>query len=286
MEQQNLCHSIFSTVERFDRLVTQPGKGSLMNAQQLDGKVAYITGAASGAGAATARRLVAAGAKVVVADVDESNGKAVAASIGNNAVFMMHDITNEDDWKRNLQATVDQFGALHILVNCAGITLLGNIVETSYEHWRRAFSILADGMYMGCHHGVKTIEATSPLGGSIVNISSPQGERVASNLAAYGAAKAAGLNLTRSVALYCAEASNGIRCNSVLPGGMLTAMTEDFISDAPDREEAIKGIAAMHPMKRVCEPEEVAEAVLYLASDASSFVTGINLPVDGGYLAQ
>jgi len=135
-----------------------------MNAQQLDGKVAYITGAASGAGAATARRLVAAGAKVVVADVDESNGNAVAASIGNNAVFMTHDITNEDDWKRNLQATVDQFGALHILVNCAGITLLGNIVETSYEHWRRAFSILADGMYMGCHHGVKTIEATSPLG--------------------------------------------------------------------------------------------------------------------------
>lgn len=257
-----------------------------MDTSQLDGKVAFVTGAASGVGAATARRLAAAGAKIVATDVDEVNGRAVAESIGEAAMFLKHDITSEDDWKTALEATVDRFGALNILVNSAGITLLGTIVETTFEEWRRGFSVHADGMFLGCHHGVKTIEATSSSGGSIINISSPQGERASSNLIAYGAAKAAGLNLTKSVALYCAEAGNGIRCNAVLPGGMVTAMTEVFIAGAPDRDEAIKGIAAMHPIGRVCEPEDVGEAVLYLASDASSFVTGISLPVDGGYLAQ
>ena len=257
-----------------------------METHQLDGKVAVVTGAASGAGAVIARRLAAAGANVVATDIDEANGRAVAESIGEAAIFLKHDITSEDDWKTTMQVTVDRFGALNILVNSAGITLLGNIVELTLAEWRRGFSVHADGMFLGCQQGVKTIAATSPSGGSIINISSPVGERPLSNLAAYGAAKAAGINLTKSVALYCAEAGNGIRCNAVLPGGMVTAMTEVFIAGAPDRDEAIKGIAAMHPMGRVCEPEDVAEAALYLASDASSFVTGISMPVDGGLMAK
>ncbi|MBI1181092.1 MAG: glucose 1-dehydrogenase [Alphaproteobacteria bacterium] len=251
----------------------------------LDGKAAFVTGGASGMGEAVARRLAAAGARVAVADIDAARGAAVASSIGDEAHFLEHDVTSEDDWRENMAWVTEHFGALHIVVNSAGINPMGSIVDTSYADWRRTFAVNADGMYLGCRYGVITISETSRSGGAIVNISSPQADRVSSALAAYGASKAAGLNLTRSVALYCAEQGNGIRCNAVLPGAVLTPMTERFIDAQPDREAALKAVAAMHPMNRVCEPEEVAEAVLFLASDAASFITGATLPVDGGYLA-
>jgi 3(or 17)beta-hydroxysteroid dehydrogenase len=251
----------------------------------LDGKVVFVTGAASGMGEACARRLAAAGARVIVADVDAAKGAAVAAGIGDAALFLKHDVASEDDWQANMKTVIGRFGALHVVVNSAGINPMGNIVDTSYADWRRTFAVNCDGMYLGCRYGVKTIAETSPAGGAIVNISSPQADRVSSALAAYGASKAAGLNLTRSVALYCAEQGNNIRCNAVLPGAVLTPMTERFIDAQPDREAAVKMVAAMHPMNRMCEPEEVAEAVLFLASDAASFITGVALPVDGGYLA-
>jgi 3(or 17)beta-hydroxysteroid dehydrogenase len=251
----------------------------------LGGRIAFVTGAASGMGEASARRLAAAGARVVLADVDKAKGESVAASIGEAALFLQHDVASEDDWQANMRTVIDRFGALHILVNSAGINPMGSILDTSYADWRRTFAVNCDGIYLGCRYAVKTIMATSPQGGSIVNISSPQADRVSSALAAYGASKAAGLNLTRSVALWCAEQGNGIRCNAVLPGAVLTPMTQRFIDAQPDREAAVKAVAAMHPMNRMCEPEEVAEAVLFLASDAASFITGVALPVDGGYLA-
>ncbi len=251
----------------------------------LDGKVAFVTGAASGMGEACARRLAAAGARVVLADVDTARGEAVAAGIGDDALFLRHDVASEDDWQAGMEAVAGRFGALHVLVNSAGINPMGSILDTTYADWRRTFAVNCDGMYLGCRYGIRTMLATAPGGGAIVNISSPQADRVSSGLAAYGASKAAGLNLTKSVALWCAEQGNGIRCNAVLPGAVLTPMTRRFIDAQPDRAAAVSMVAAMHPMNRMCEPEEVVEAVLFLASDAASFITGVALPVDGGYLA-
>ena len=253
--------------------------------QQLLGRVAFVTGAASGISAAVARRLAVAGARVVLADVDEAGGRKVAAGIGGDACFMRLDVASEDGWKECMAATVQRFGALHVLVNGAGINPTGNISDVSFADWRRVFGVNCDGMFLGCKYGVKTMMETSPKGGAIVNITSPMGDRVSSVLTAYSASKAAAQALTKSVALYCAEQKTGIRCNAVQPGTILTPMVQRYIDVAPDPEAMLQHVKTMQPMGRVGEANEVAEAVLFLASDAASFITGVKLPVDGGYLA-
>ena len=245
------------------------------------GKVVFIPGAASGIGAATARLAAARGARVVLADRDVRRGTEIAGEIGNNALFLELDVSSDAAWQAVLSTVRERFGKLDVLVNAAAINPSTNIVDTSIEDWRRAFSVNADGVFLGCKYGVRLMIETN-VAGAIVNVSSPMGVKPWATLIAYSASKAAVLNLTKSVALYCAQQGTGIRCNAVIPGAVHTAMMERFLETLPDREETLARLAANQPMGRLVTVEEVAEAILYLASDGSPFVTGAVLPVDGG----
>ncbi len=248
---------------------------------EIPGKVVFITGAASGIGAATARLAAARGARVVLADRDVRRGTEIAGEIGNNALFLELDVSSDAAWQAVLSTVRERFGKLDVLVNAAAINPSTNIVDTSIEDWRRAFSVNADGVFLGCKYGVRLMIETN-VAGAIVNVSSPMGVKPWATLIAYSASKAAVLNLTKSVALYCAQQGTGIRCNAVIPGAVHTAMMERFLETLPDREETLARLAANQPMGRLVTVEEVAEAILYLASDGSPFVTGAVLPVDGG----
>jgi len=248
---------------------------------EIPGKVVFITGAASGIGAATARLAAARGARVVLADRDVRRGTEIAGEIGNNALFLELDVSSDAAWQAVLSTVRERFGKLDALVNAAAINPSTNIVDTSIEDWRRAFSVNADGVFLGCKYGVRLMIETN-VAGAIVNVSSPMGVKPWATLIAYSASKAAVLNLTKSVALYCAQQGTGIRCNAVIPGAVHTAMMERFLETVPDREETLARLAANQPMGRLVTAEEVAEAILYLASDGSPFVTGAVLPVDGG----
>lgn len=247
----------------------------------ISGKAVVVTGAASGIGAATARLAAARGAQVVLADRDGPRGTDVAGQIGAGALFLELDVSSDASWQAALATVRERFGRLDVLVNAAAINPSTTIVDTSIEDWRRAFSVNADGVFLGCKYGVRLMIETG-VAGAIVNVSSPMGVKPWATLIAYSASKAAVLNLTKSVALYCAQQGTGIRCNAVVPGAVHTAMMERFLETVPDRDETLARLAAGQPMGRLVEADEVAEAILYLASDGSPFVTGAVLPVDGG----
>jgi 3(or 17)beta-hydroxysteroid dehydrogenase len=246
----------------------------------IAGKVVFITGAASGIGAATARLAAAEGAVVVLADRD-TRGAEVAASIGPAAEFLELDVSSEPSWQAAFAHVEQRFGRLDVLVNAAGINPSTTIVDTSIEDWRRAFSVNADGVFLGCKHGV-TLMTAKGTAGAIVNVASPMGIKPWATLIAYSASKAAVLNLTNSVALFCVQENNGIRCNAVVPGAVHTAMMERYLQSTPDPAAALAGLAANQPGGRLVTAEEVAEAILYMAGGGSASVTGAVLPVDGG----
>ena len=250
---------------------------------RLEGKVALITGGASGIGAATGRLMVAEGARVALTDRDIALGEKVASEIGSAAKFLPHDVTCEEDWKRVVTDTEKAFGRLDVLMNCAGISVPGSIDEASFEHWRETMSVNADGVFLGCKYGVEALRRAGA--GSIINVSSTLGIRGASAFAAYCASKGAVAMLTKSVALRCAEARWNIRCNSIHPGAIDTPIMDPYISAAPSREEGLAGFGKLHPMGRVGQPHEVAALAVFLASDESSFITGVEIPVDGGFCA-
>jgi 3(or 17)beta-hydroxysteroid dehydrogenase len=246
---------------------------------RVSGKVCLVTGGAMGLGEACARRLSDEGAHVMLTDVAETQGRAVAASIGDAAAFMLHDVQEEEAWERVMAATLERFGRLDVLVNNAGISKPGSIEDTSFELWRSIQAINSDGVFLGCRAAVRAMKGH---GGSIVNMSSSLGIRSNGAFAAYSASKGAVRLLTKSVALHCGESGYKIRCNSVHPGAIRTPMFESFIALAPDRETGERMFAANHPLGHVGEPSDIASAVLFLASDESAFVTGCELTVDGG----
>ena len=250
---------------------------------RLDGKVAFISGGARGMGAEEARLFALEGAKVAIGDVLEEDGRRVEAEInesGGDCLFLRLDVTSEANWQSAIAATVSRFGALHILVNNAGIGGVGGLVEdTPVEDWELVMDINAKGVFLGTKAAIPEMQNAG--GGSIINISSQLGIVATDNTSPmYHASKGAVRILTKSTAIQFAP--DGIRANSVHPGPVNTAMTERRREDP----EAFALMRSRIPLGRFAEPIEIANAVLYLASDESGYVTGSEVVVDGGWVAQ
>jgi cyclopentanol dehydrogenase len=247
---------------------------------RLEGKVAIITGGARGMGEAESRLFAKEGAKVVLTDVLEEEGTAVAGQIrdaGGEAMFLVHNVTEEGRWQEIVDAAVEAHGKVDILVNNAGIGLLKTVDETRSDQWDRVMDVNAKGVFFGCKYIVPAMQKAG--GGSIVNISSMYGLVGAPAAAAYQAAKGAVRLLTKSCAVDYAKYN--IRANSVHPGLILTPIFGPLADD----EAAMKKLLGTTLMERPGQPDEVAYPVLFLASDESSFMTGTELVVDGGYTA-
>ena len=248
---------------------------------RLQGKVAIITGAARGQGAEEARMFAKEGAKVVLADVTDQEGTAVAAEIaemGGDALYVHLDVTNEDEWDAAVQSAVASFGKLDILVNNAGIWRRGHVLETSSDQWDDIMDVNAKGVFLGTKAAIPEMRKAG--GGSIVNISSTAGLVGSKTSAAYSASKGAVRIFTKSTAVqYAAE---GIRANSIHPGPIDTDMGDQVWPDAASKVASVTRTA----LNRMGTPEDIAYGALYLASDESSFVTGSELVIDGGVTAQ
>ena len=255
-------------------------------AGRVAGKVALVTGAAMGLGAETARRLAREGAAVMLTDRDELHGEAVAEEIvaaGGKAAFLHHDVAVESEWENVVAVTTQRFGGLHVLVNNAGIS--GGtlpLMEHSLEDWRRVTSVNLDGVFLGMRHAGPAIAASG--GGSVINLSSILGKVGLPNAAAYCASKGGVLLLTKAAALEWAPL--GIRVNSVHPGFIETPMVATAIHNAENGNEMRDQLISAHALGRFGAPREIAGAILFLASDEASFMTGAELVVDGGYTAH
>ena len=249
---------------------------------RLAGKVALISGAARGMGAAEARLFAREGARVVIGDVLEAEGAAIEAEIsakGGEAVFVRLDVTRESDWAQAVASTVQRFGKLDVLVNNAGIGGVGRVDETATEAWDRVMEVNAKGVFLGTRAAIPAMRGAG--GGSIINISSQLGlVGMDDSSPQYTASKGAVRLLTKTTALQYAR--DGIRCNSVHPGPIVTPMTERRRAEPAVYQRMLSRI----PLGRYGEPDEVAYGVLYLASDESAFVTGSELVIDGGWTAQ
>lgn len=251
-----------------------------MSNPRLAGKIALITGAAGGIGTAAARLFEAEGARLVLTDLDVAP---LAEFAARGALTLAQDVTNEARWREVVEAALQRFGALDALVNNAGIAIIGNIEKTTLADWRKTQAVNGESVFLGCREAVRVMKGR---GGSIVNISSVAGLIGDAQSAAYCASKGAVRLLTKSVALYCARKGYGVRCNSVHPSFTRTKMVEGFIGTSHDPDRVREGLSAAAPMGRMGEAAEVANAILYLASDESSFTTGAEIVVDGGLTAQ
>ncbi len=248
---------------------------------RLAGKTALITGAASGIGLATANLFRAQGAKLILTDRNEEG---LAAARRDGDLAFAHDVVDEARWREVVDDAVAAVGRLDILVNSAGIAILGNIEIATLDDLRKTNAVNVEGTFLGCREAVRVMKAKG--GGSIVNLSSVAGIIGDAQSAAYCASKGAVRLLTKSVALHCARAGYPVRCNSVHPAFTATPMVEDFIARARDPARLRDGLSRAIPIGRIGRAEEVAAAILYLASDESSFTTGAEIVVDGGLTAQ
>jgi len=248
---------------------------------QLDGKVAIITGAASGIGAACARVLAREGAKVVLTDVDQAGGERVAAEV--DGVFVRHDVTSEPGWPAIAAMAGQRFGGLHILVANAGIAIIGPVEEMPYAVWRRQMAVNVDGIFLAVKHCLPVMRQCG--GGSIIMMSSIAGLSGAAGLAGYSATKGAVRLFAKSVALECAQARDNVRVNSVHPGVIDTPSWNQLAPGATVPLDAKAVAAAQVPLGEAGSAEDVANGVLFLASDASRHITGSELVIDGGMTA-
>ena len=248
---------------------------------RLENKVALISGGARGMGAVEAKMFVQEGAKVVIGDVLDEDGKQTEAEIneaGGECVFVHLDVTDETAWQDAVVAAVERFGKLDILVNNAGIARINNVEDTTSDEWDLVMDINAKGVFLGTKAAIPEIRKAG--GGSIVNISSIAG-LTGGRTSSYAASKGAVRLLTKSTAIQYAGES--IRCNSVHPGVIETPMTTPVMLNTQEGRDLN---ASRHPLGRVGQPEDIAYGVLFLASDESSFMTGSELVIDGGLTAQ
>ena len=249
---------------------------------RLEGKVAIISGGARGMGAAEAKLFAREGAKVIICDVLEDEGRQTEAEInevGGDAVFVKLDVTSQDEWENAVNTAIERFGKLDILVNNAGIIVQSTIEDMTVELWDKVMDVNAKGVFLGTKTAIPHMKEAG--GGSIVNISSISGIVGQDNVTAgYNASKGAVRIFTKAAAVQYAK--ENIRVNSIHPGPIATPMTAEGRAD-PER---VALTAERTPLGRYGEPEEVANAVLFLASDEASYVTGSEIVVDGGYTAQ
>ena len=251
---------------------------------RVDGKVAIVTGAASGIGRGCAQRLAAEGARVIVTDRDEAGARVVADVLGPPHLASVLDVTDEAAWQLVVDRALEVFGRVDILVNAAGIGAVANIEQTTLAQWRLVQAVNSDGVFLGCREAFRAMKLGG--GGSIVNISSVAGLVGDGDLPAYCASKGAVRLLTKSVALHGARRGANIRCNSVHPGFIATPMVDALAAAYPDPKVARERLEQANPQRRIGEVDDVAYLVLYLASDESKFVTGGEFAVDGGATAR
>ena len=261
---------------------------------RLSEKVALVTGAAQGIGAAIAEAFLREGATVLLTDIRDAQGTARAEALGAGAHYERLDVREGEHWSRVTQGLLDRFGRLDVVVNNAGITgfedgpVAHDPEHATLEAWHAVLATNLDGVFLGCQHAIRAMRRNaSPTagGGSIVNISSRSGLVGIPLAAAYAASKAAVRNHTKSVALYCAQQGLRIRCNSVHPAAIMTPMWDAMLGAGPGRSEREAALVRDTPLRRFGTPEEVAQMVVYLASDESAYTTGAEFVLDGGLLA-
>ncbi len=251
---------------------------------RLKNKVALVTGGASGFGRASAIRLAEEGALVCVTDVNEDEGRETAAMLGGRGFFQRLDVTSDGDWTETMRAVLGRYAKLDVLVNSAGIAAArDNIEECDDAIWDAVMDVNLTGTYLGCRHAIAPMRRAG--GGSIVNLASVLALKGEGGALAYCASKGGVRLLTKAVAVHCGRQKNGIRCNAICPGYMLTAMLYDFLDTLNDREGEHARLASMHALGRLGDADDVAQMVLFLASDESRFVTGTEMVVDGGFTA-
>ena len=264
---------------------------------RVDGKVALVTGAARGIGACSARLLAAAGAKVVVTDVESGLAEQVVREIrqaGGEAIALRLDVTDEEQWQAVIGEAVQTFGGIDIVVNNAGVENLNLVEDMPLRDWRQVMSVNSEGVFLGVKHAIRAMKpgGISGRGGSIINMASICAMVALRGAASYSAAKAAITSLTKIAAVECGQNAYGIRVNSIHPGVILTDLVKAGMEDSVRKgifkstAEAQAAYEGMHPIGHLGEPQDIAHAVLYLASDASRFMTGSELVVDGGFIAQ
>ncbi|MEC1178400.1 glucose 1-dehydrogenase [Metasolibacillus meyeri] len=242
---------------------------------RLEGKVAIITGAAQGMGAAHAKLFVEEGAKVIITDLNEENGQALAAELGENAIFVKQNVANEEDWATVIAKAEEAFGSVNVLVNNAGITMAKSILQTTAEEYRRIVEINQVSVFLGMKAVIPSMQKAG--GGSIVNISSLNG--LVAGAIGYTDTKFAVRGMTKAAAIEGAHYN--IRVNSVHPGVIATPMVVQ-----EDTKAAVEEFAKHIPLQRVAQPKEVSKMVLFLASDESSYSTGSEFVIDGGISAR
>jgi NAD(P)-dependent dehydrogenase (short-subunit alcohol dehydrogenase family) len=254
---------------------------------RVEGKVAIITGAASGLGFAAAQKLLEEGAKVMLSDINEEviNSMSERLSQFSQTQFStcIHDVTNEDSWIELIDKTEKDFGKINILVNSAGISLGADIVSTDFEIWKKVHEVNLDSVFLGCKYAIPKMSAYGH--GSIINISSISGIVAGWNTAAYNSSKAGVRLLSKSVALYCAKKGYDVRCNSLHPAFVNTPIL-DPLKQAFGADEAVAKLARQIPMNKIGDTDDVSYAILYLASDESKFMTGTEIVLDGGLSAM
>lgn len=254
----------------------------------LEGRIALVTGASRGIGAASARALAAAGAKVIVSDLSDT--AALAEEIG--GIARHQDVTNEDDWAQTIAFAKSEAGGLDILVNNAGLFLMKPLIETTLDEWRRLHAVNVEGVFLGCKHAAPALAERAerwPGGGAIINLSSIAGLVGGARTGCYSASKGAVRLFTKSVALELAPLK--VRANSVHPGVIDTEMGGEVVSGVSSAfqigdNQARSQVGALHPLGHLGQPTNIADAITFLASDKAAFITGSELVVDGGLTAQ
>lgn len=244
---------------------------------RLDGKIAIITGASKGLGEADSRLFIKEGAKLIMTDIDKEAGEALARELGDNAEFIYQDVRDEQGWQTLIDDVVARYGGLDVLVNNAGVVKPGTIESQTMAEYDFIMDVSARATFMGCKYAIPAMKDSG--GGSIINMASIASIQGISRVAAYAAAKGAVQALTINIAGYCGENQLDIRCNCLNPSSIDTPMVQNIRAQfMQDPEEAAK----LAPKGEFGEPNDVAHAVVFLASDESKFINGVNIPLDYG----